>query len=328
MITILFASCEKAIFDEELDSSPIATFDYMWDAIHNRYALFEYKKVNWDLVKLKYRPLIHNEMTDDELFVVLSKMLDELKDGHANLESSFNRSRSWQWFLEYPQNFNRTIQQRNYLKDGYMVTGSIEHQMIDSIGYLYIGSFEKEIRTEDVDYVFNRYKNAKGLIIDIRNNGGGSARNIFQIACRIVPQKTDVYSSWFKTGPAPTDFGDEIKVYAEPSGAFQFNKKVIVLTNRACYSAANRFAAVFSSFPNVIIIGDRTGGGGGTPCLVELPNGWTLRFSAMKTLLPNGYNIDEGIEPDIRIDLSADDEAKGIDSIIERALQEFKRAGI
>lgn len=322
-MAILFSSCEKVFMDDEISSTPTATFEYMWQSINNKYALFEYKNVDWHAVKQKYQPLVNDNMTELELFNVLSEMLDELKDGHANILSSFNRSRSWDWFLDYPQNFNRTIQQRNYLRDDYMVTGTIEHQYIDSVGYMYIGTFDDKISDEDIDFVVNRFKNAKGLIIDIRNNGGGSAMNIFRIASRITSLKRHVYSSWFKTGPSYSDFGEEIKVYAEPSGEAHFSGKVIILTNRACYSAANRFAAVFSAFDNVTIIGDKTGGGGGTPCYIELPNGWSLRFSAMKTLLPNGYNIDAGIEPDIKVDMLPKDEASGIDTIIERALAEI-----
>jgi len=324
VLGLFIAATMNGIFKREQVATPTLTFNYMWSAINDKYALFGYKNVTWDSVKTKYQPMISDDMTDDRLFVVLSMMLDELKDGHANLQSSFNRSRSWNWFLDYPQNFNRTIQQRNYLRNDYMITGAIEHQLIDSVGYLYIPSFEKPITDQSIDYIINHYKNSKGLIIDIRNNGGGNAKNIFRLASRIVDEKIYVYSSWFKNGPGRDDFGKEIKVSVEPSSRIHYKGRVIVLTNRACYSAANRFAAVFSLLPNVIIIGDKTGGGGGTPCFVELPNGWSLRFSAMKTLRADGYNIDEGIDPDIRTDITSEDESTGIDTIIERALWEIK----
>ncbi|HNX65723.1 MAG TPA: S41 family peptidase [Bacteroidales bacterium] len=324
VLTLFVTGSIHCIFTREPAPTPTSTFNYMWSAINEKYALFGYKCLNWDSVKTKYQSMINDDMSDDRLFVVLSMMLDELKDGHANLQSSFNRSRSWDWFLDFPQNYNRTIQQRNYLGRDYMITGGIEHRMIDSVGYLYIPSFEKPITDKDVDYILNRYKNSSGLIIDIRNNGGGNAKNIFRLASRIVDEKIYVYSSWFKNGPGADDFGKEIKVSVEPSSRIHYKGTVIVLTNRACYSAANRFAAVFSLLPDVIIIGDKTGGGGGTPCFVELPNGWYVRFSAMKTLRADGYNIDEGINPDIPAEITPEDEAKGIDTIIERALLEIR----
>ncbi len=319
----VFTLCGSHSLGIEPNAKPTTTFKYMWEALDKKYALFEYKNISWDSVRQVYQSKIKDDMSDEALFDTLASMLNVLRDGHANLQSSFNRSRNWDWFLKYPQNFNRTIQQRNYLKDNYMISGVVEHQFIDSVAYLYIPTFAEQISDETVDYLFSHYKHAKGLIIDIRNNGGGSAKNIFRFAARIVESKTHVYSSWFKTGPSPNDFGNEMKVYAEPSDKTHFSGKVVILTNRASFSASNRFAAVFSLFPNVTIIGDKTGGGGGTPCSVELPNGWTLRFSAMKTLLPNGDNLDDGIMPDIKVDISPEDEAKGTDSIIERALSEI-----
>ena len=57
-------------------------------------------------------------------------------------------------------------------------------------------------------------------------------------------------------------------------------RKVVVLTNRHSYSATNDFVNSMRCFPNVTLVGDKTGGGSGLPFSSELPNGWGVRFSA------------------------------------------------
>lgn len=85
-------------------------------------------------------------------------------------------------------------------------------------------------------------------------------------------------------------------------------------------------ATIFAAMCKVVgipLIGDHTGGGGGVPAGSELPNGFHVNYSSSICFLPNGYNIEAGIPPDIRVDLLPEDQAQGIDTIIERALQEF-----
>ncbi|MCB0548840.1 MAG: hypothetical protein KDD19_14770, partial [Phaeodactylibacter sp.] len=85
--------------------------------------------------------------------------------------------------------------------------------------------------------------------------------------------------------------------------------------------AGNFFAAMMKAFPNVTLIGDRTGGGGGAPVGWELPNGWAFNFSSSITWLPDGFIIEHGVEPDIRVDWAEEDRAAGKDTILEEALR-------
>jgi C-terminal processing protease CtpA/Prc len=73
--------------------------------------------------------------------------------------------------------------------------------------------------------------------------------------------------------------------------------------------------------PNVKIVGDKTGGGAGLPFSSELPNGWSIRFSACPMYDKNKVSTEFGIEPDYNVQLSQDDFLKGKDTIIEFARQ-------
>ena len=99
---------------------------------------------------------------------------------------------------------------------------------------------------------------------------------------------------------------------------------VVVLTNRVTYSAGNFFTAMMKAIPDVTIMGDTTGGGGGVPLGWELPNGWFFNFSNSITSLPDGFIIEDGIEPDINVQISDSDLVAGKDTILEEAIKLLK----
>ncbi|HAN77581.1 MAG TPA: peptidase S41 [Bacteroidales bacterium] len=298
----------------------------MWTNVYNKYSFFELKNIDWLAVKNKYAAQIDTVKTEVGLFDVLASTLNELQDGHVNIFAPFDFSRSWSWYLNYPQNFNKYILERNYLGTNYRVTGALTNQIINGVGYIRYSSFENGVSGSDLDFVLKRFADLPGIIIDVRDNGGGSPLNAFTIASRFTTETTHVYSSSLKNGPGQHEFSPSEKVYLSPYKGINYTKKVVILTNRLCYSATNLFVAIMSNLPNATIIGDTTGGGGGIPVNAELPNGWTYRFSATVTTLPNGQNIETGIAPTLKVDLSPADEAAGIDTILETAINFIKNS--
>ena len=98
-----------------------------------------------------------------------------------------------------------------------------------------------------------------------------------------------------------------------------------VLTNRRSYSATNDFVNSMSLLDSVTIVGDKTGGGSGLPFNSELPNGWTVRFSACPILNVNKENIEWGIDPNVKVNISSYDYQRGVDTIIETARKLLKK---
>ena len=93
-----------------------------------------------------------------------------------------------------------------------------------------------------------------------------------------------------------------------------------LLTNRSTFSAANNFASVMSKLPQVTLIGDCTGGGSGMPFSSELPCGWAYRFSASPVYDADMRLTEFGVKPDIYVDLDPEQALKGIDTMLETAL--------
>ena len=322
-LIIIFSSCEEVFIDTDPKNDPLVNFDFLWSEVDQKYSFFDFKKVDWDSVYNVYRPQVNSSTTREELFNVMANMLNTLRDGHVNLRSDFNISKYENWFLDYPANFEREMILYYYLGNDYKITGPLLHKEIEGVGYVRYGSFQSIIGEDALDYVFTTYKNSKGIIIDIRGNEGGDPANGFKILERIIKDRKIIYRHAFKNGPAHNDFESFNDVYLEPDmEKIRYDKKVVVLTNRLVYSAANYFSAICRVY-GIMLIGDQTGGGGGAPAGSELPNGFHVNYSSSVCLLPDGYNIEDGIPPDIKVDMTDEDKLNHIDTIIETAIDQF-----
>jgi C-terminal processing protease CtpA/Prc len=164
------------------------------------------------------------------------------------------------------------------------------------------------------------FSSCSGLIIDIRNNGGGSLGYADRLASRFVSERMLAGYIYHKVGAGHDDFSARYPVYIEPSAGVHWDGRVCILTNRHSYSASNDFVSKMCQLPLVTIIGDRTGGGGGLPVNAELPNGWTVRYSSSPLLNALGEHIESGIDPDIWSSMLSADVSQNLDTIIECAI--------
>ena len=326
VLTLSTTSCERLFVEPNPVNTPTHNFNYLWQTINDKYTYLDYKKINWDSVKNVWQSRVSDTMNDAVLFRVLDSMLYNLKDGHVNLYASFNISRNWEWYLNYPDNYDPYLIERNYLRGFQRYTGALVNAFMDSnrIGYVRYNSFSSTISDFDIDVVISRFRDTKGIIIDVRSNGGGAIDNIDKIVSRFTKTKTLLLRESEKSGTGRTDFSTITEKYIEPAGLAQYTKPIVILTNRRCYSATTFFVAAMLRLPNVKVIGDWTGGGGGAPSSTQLPKGWLLRYSATRTQMPDGFDIENGTPPTIKQDMLKADSDKGFDSILERALKELK----
>lgn len=327
-ILTLFITLSACHEYDEWDNNPIGNFDALWTIIDEHYCFFEEKNINWEEIGNKYRKRIIPSMSQTQLFDVCAEMIDELKDGHTNLIAPFNISYYQKWWTDYPQDFDYRVLQEYYLGfDSKQSAGIIYKIMKNNVGYIYYPSFSSAIGDGNIDWVLSDLIACNALIIDIRNNGGGELTNIEKFLRRFIHQPTLGGYIRHKTGPGHSDFSDPYPFYYEPVGNefLKWDKPVIVLTNRSCYSAANDFVAIMKSLPNVRIVGAKTGGGGGLPFSAELPNGWSIRFSACPITDYKDRQIENGIEPsaECEVHCTSEELSIGKDAILDFALSLF-----
>ncbi len=315
----------------EPESEPnthLGNFEALWKIIDTRYCYLDYKKINWDSIHAVYQTHVTETVDELAFFDLLGSMLAELRDGHVNLYSNFDRSRYWKWYTDFASNFSSSLIFSNrYLGENYRIAGGLRYAKIDNdnIGYMYYSSFSYGISDANMLYVMNYFINCKGLIIDVRDNGGGSLEYSENLASYFF--KNDQVTGFIrhKTGIGHSDFSEPVEIRTYAHKTIQWQRPVVVLTNRMSYSATNDFVNRMKMAPRAIIVGDKTGGGGGLPFSSELPNGWMIRFSASPMYNSNMENTEWGIEPDVIDSLTISDQVKGIDTIIEKAITLIKK---
>ena len=318
----LFISC---VDEEEFADTPQGNMEALWKIIDEHYCFLDYKQqeygLDWDAVHQKYKERVKGSLTRKQQFEVLCDMLGELRDGHVNLSAAHDIGRYWSWFEDYPTNFSDTLIRR-YMGTDYQIASGISYKILDdNIGYIRYESFSDPIGEGNLNEALSHMILCRGLIIDIRSNGGGMLTNAEKLAARFCQEKTLVGYYQHKTGPGHQDFSDKEARYLEPSANVRWNKPAVVLTNRRVYSAANEFAVYMKTLPNVRLVGDHTGGGAGMPFSSSLPCGWSARFSAVPMYDAQGESAEFGIEPDYNVQQTDEDFAKGKDTLIEFARQ-------
>ena len=305
--------------------TPTGNFEALWAALDQHYCFFEYKDVDWQDVHRRYAAKISDRMTSEELFRVCAEMLKELRDGHTNLSSSFDTSHYW-ISEQYPQNYDERLIEENYLHFDYRRTNGIVYRILDNnYAYMHYSSFSYGIGEGNLDNVLASLALADGLIIDVRDNGGGIITNAETLVARFIDKRILAGYISHKTGRGHSDFSEPYAYYIDPAEGHVHwtGKPIAVLTNRSTYSAANNFVSIMKSLPNVVVVGDTTGGGCGMPFTSELPNGWSVRFSAAPIYDANRQLTEFGVEPTegCKVDMDAADRMRGVDTIMERAFE-------
>ena len=329
VLAFAFTSCERAFMEKDEPSNPVNVFDYLWNQVDQQYAFFDVKNMDWDSVREVYRPMVNDNMSNDNLFRVCAAMLNTLQDGHTNLISGFDVSRndSVYYKMYAEKNIDENVVLLNYLTVNHHTTGSFMHNAIrnSAVAYIRYSSFSDYISEGSLKYLVNRYKNCKGMVIDLRQNSGGSISNIAALLSIFDNHKQPLYQCQAKSGPAHDDFADAVTVYAADSSILgknnAYTKPVAVLIDRGSYSATSFFAICTMAYDNIRLFGDYSGGGLGLPNGGVLPNGWTYRFSTTRTLAIDGRNYENGVPPDVRVLLDPACTAQSVDNVIEVAAE-------
>ena len=180
---------------------------------------------------------------------------------------------------------------------------SVKSKYIDkSVGYLRLTSFNENSGDQIKDKIkeFNKKKDIKGYILDLRNNPGGLLSQAIKIADfflengEIVSTKSRKISEnrrWFAKK------GDLIK-----------GKTLIVLINEGSASASEIVAGALKDHKRAILVGENSYGKGSVQSIIPLKNKGAIRLTISKYYLPSGKSISEvGVTPDIEVEESSDD---------------------
>jgi len=326
VLTALFCLGCTHQFDGIEDNTPAGNMECLWRTLDEKYCFFDEKGVNWQAVHDQYLPAVQalDEKDYLALFDTLESMINILEDGHVNLYSSFDVSSCKTWYEGYQTNFNWDVIRTYYLTH-YRTAGGAYYGIVspDSIGYIYVSSFENAVSPSNMAYILRSFMNCRGLIVDVRNNGGGNLSYAYQLAATFFSESQTVGYWQHKNGTAHDAFSqlDQQQLNKEDMPS-SWLRPVAVLCNRHTYSAANFFVSIMRYAHRSAIVGDVSGGGGGMPLSYELPNGWLVRFSSIRMVDRDQQSIENGIRPQLKVD--DDEQTADKDEIIEAGIEWIK----
>ena len=179
---------------------------------------------------------------------------------------------------------------------------SVKSKYIDkSVGYLRLTSFNENSGDQIKDKIkeFNKKKNIKGYILDLRNNPGGLLSQAIKIADFFLENGEIVSTKSRKIS--------ENRRWFAKKGDLTKGKTLIVLINEGSASASEIVAGALKDHKRAILVGENSYGKGSVQSIIPLKNKGAIRLTISKYYLPSGKSISEvGVTPDIEVEESSD----------------------
>lgn len=205
---------------------------------------------------------------------------------------------------------NQSSVELSVLRDGITITKtvniknvnvpSVSKENFNDIGYIKIDTFSNTTYTQFKEALEALEKNnINGLVIDVRNNGGGYLNSAAEIAELFIEKGKNIYGLENKKG----------KTFYEDNTKTQRNYKIAVLINSSSASASEILASALKESYGATIIGTTSYGKGTVQETSKLSSGGMVKYTTAYWLTPNGNSVNNvGIKPDIEIILDKTDE--------------------
>jgi hypothetical protein len=317
---------------EPVTESYVASFDRMWTTVDRDYSYLEYKDIDWVAARRAYRPRAELARGTAELVDVVRDALGTLRDVHVwiltpggGVEPTYRPSHRWNWG---PAMLARQRQGTGWVRESESVGGRV----IDGVPYVALTTFATgRFSVADFDRLRDRYRGAGALVLDVRMNAGGSDALAYEVAGRFTTEARVGGHYRFRNGWRYDAFTPLTARRVVPGGSWQFTRPVVLLTGRGSYSATEGFVSAMRTMPNVVVVGDTTGGGSGNPSVYPLREGYGFALSRWIEYTDDGQPIEgRGIVPDRVVPFTDAAVAAGEDETLRAALglaRRLARAG-
>ena len=302
-----------------------AAFDQLWEAFDRDHAMFVLRpEVDWDKVREAYRPKALASKSADEFAAVCADMLRQLRDLHVWLSVAGASVRcsivpdqpmpTPPLSIAFWATFTRPVQRsvgHHDQRDRFPCDLRLERSEVPA----------------QCDQVLERMRNTRGMIVDVRLNGGGGEPMAEKVAGRFL-EKEFVYAySQFRNGPSHTNLTEKFQRKIAPRGPWCYNRPVVLLIGQKCMSSNESFIGMMTGDPEVTTMGDHTCGSSGNPRIVDLPLDMTVSVPCWIDYLPDGTPLDErGFQPQVIFTPTPGAFAGGRDDLLVAALARLSQA--
>lgn len=178
-------------------------------------------------------------------------------------------------------------------------TPTVEYELLENeIAYITITEFDDITPAQFAEALAQMESdNAKGLILDLRGNPGGSLAAVVEMCEMILPEGMIVYTE--------DKYGQRDEYRCD--GDNELNIPMVVLIDSGSASASEIMAGAIKDYGTGTLVGTTTYGKGVVQKIFTYEDGSAAKITVSKYYTPNGYNIHGvGIEPDVEVEFDAD----------------------
>ena len=310
-------------FDRE---TALHVFDNVWNAFDREYAMFVVKPdIDWPKLRDEFRSRVPAAKNNWELAHLLAEMLAHLKDLHVAVRVGgmhvpvYRRDR--------PLNANRLAVAKllgPVTDSGHDLSWCLTG---DGVGYIAIDRLTDPDLSQHFGDVLENMGRTRGLILDLRSNGGGSEPLGLEIAGSFLDSAHIYASSQYRSGPRHTDLTVPKSRFCGPKDPWHYVAPVVVLQGQRTMSSAEGLVLMLCQCPQVTTMGDRTAGSSGNPRPLNAGAGITVNLPRWNDLDAKGKPIDAiGIPPAIVVDTKPADFSDTADPVLVAALARLRAA--
>jgi carboxyl-terminal processing protease len=317
-------------------ADPELNFEVLWRSFDEMYSSFDVRAVDWKAQYESLRAKVTPQTTQQELFSLACELTAPLQDPHVAIswgDESCDSKPPPEWLDDEmlavilgrldPQ----TIDEETHLVAG----GLIAYRVLpNDVGYVFLpsmGGFAEsmgesiEAAHAALDEIVTAFAPLKGMIVDVRFNGGGDDAHALSIASHFADRRRLAFSIQTRSGD---DWTAAREYFTEPAGVAQFTKPVVLLTSALTLSAAETFTMAMRALPHVTVLGETTSGGHSNMMYRNLPNGFGFSLPFERTFAHDGVCYEGvGLTPEIDVRFDPDAFIAGEDTMLDRALGEL-----
>jgi carboxyl-terminal processing protease len=199
-----------------------------------------------------------------------------------------------------------------------LVPSVIGEMKDDKIAYIQLTTFGDKTSREFRDTLKQLMKNnPKGLILDLRNNGGGLLTTAFDVTSEFVPDGIIMYEQYGNR---------DLKEFKAEPGGLATKIPMVVLVNEGSASASEIVAGALQDSGRAKLIGQTTFGKGSVQNWIDLENqNGAIRVTVARWLTPLQKQINKiGLTPDVIIEITEEDIKANRDPQLDRAIHLLK----
>jgi C-terminal processing protease CtpA/Prc len=278
----------------------LAVFDDIWSTIRDRYYDASMTGVNWTELRERMRPLAADAETPAEFYRVLRNMLGQLRDVHTRVYAPHENSRP-----------------REY---------SLSAKRVGDFGVVRFDTFTPDMAASFYRALQRELKDVRGLVIDLRNNGGGDTEAMVDVVSAFLPEGKKLGRFTTRNLRSGPDIQARSNLYYVAERALKTDVDLVVLVSARTSSAAEIFAAALKEANRAVIIGTQTCG-----CTLAvfrrhvLPDGGVLEVSEMDYHTALNRRLEgAGVMPDEKVESQRKDLIENVDRALERGIRILK----